>query len=357
VGKLINAKVYYGLHFAPGVAEYEDQPGEPYRILIEPEVMKRMDPTMNGVPVFVSHVSKIDFSQKEPDGRVVESFFNTADGMHWAKFLVETEEADRAIANGWTLSNAYLPNFENVEGRWHGVEYSKNVLNGTHEHLALVPNPRYAESKILTPEQFKEYNERKVTELAALKNSAGEKTMIKIFGVSILKNAEEILNHSVELPKTKKTMTIKEIINMMDDMSSEEGMADLGHKVKLHDGTTCNVGELLEKHKQLNDELASTKMKYDELVKGMEPEKKPEGEEEPIEEEKKNEPSPEEKEKLEKEKAEKDKKENSDKAHKTVMEKVEALRKARTPHDRTIEGQVVQTNSDKLARGKKLFGA
>lgn len=365
MAKLLNAKVYYGLHFAPGVAEYEDEPGKPYRILIEPDVMRRMDPTMNGNPLFVEHVEKVDFSQKESDGRVVESFFNPPDGMHWAKFLVDTEEADRAIANGWTLSNAYSPVFEEVPGRWHNVDYLKKLVEGKFAHLALVPNPRYAESKILTPDQFKEYNERKEQELKALKNSAGEKTMIKIFGVSILKNAEEILSSSVELPKSKKTMTIQDVVNALDEhmttsthKQDDDDMADLGHKVKLHDGSMCNVGELLERHKTMNDELAAMKTKYDELSKAVEEHHGHEGKDD---DDKTNEETPEEKAAREKkEKEEKDKNDDAAKKHNAILAKVKTLKNAGPQDlggDKMVENTVVVTNTDKLKRGSELFGA
>lgn len=290
MAKLKNAKVYYGLHFVPGVAEYHDSPSEnPYRILIEEDVMRLMDPSMNGNPLFVEHVDSVNFADKDLDGRVSESFFNQADGAHWAKFMVDTEEADQAIAQGWTLSNAYIPQFDETPGVWHNVQYDKKVISGKFEHLALVPNPRYQESKILTPEQFKAYNEDKLAELAALKNSAPEKKetpmAFKLFGKTEVKNADEIAKYSVTLPKSNKTVTVEQLINDADEHEMHKGehnddMADLGHRVKLHDESYCNVGELLERHRQMNEEHEMLKKQYAELNEAFETAKQQPGSDE-----------------------------------------------------------------------------
>jgi len=265
-------EVYYGLHMAEGVAEYQEPGKDPYRIFIGEECLKRMDNTFEGRPIYVEHVDEVDLAniQQEADGYVFNSFFNQADGKHWAKIIIVSDRGKRAIANGWKLSNAYVPKKLTNGGLWHGVEYSKEVSEGEYEHLAIVRNPRYEESVIYTPEDFKKYNEAKLTELKKLANSKekekGEKKMnFSLFKKSKIENSLDLENTSVLLPKSKKEKTLVQIINEADEkeVKGNEGLADPSHKVKLHDGSYCNVAELVEKHKAMHDELEAMKEKKD----------------------------------------------------------------------------------------------
>ena len=72
----------------------------------------------------------------------------------------------------WKLSNCYSPTNQTDGGKWHAVEYEKNIKSAVYDHLAIVPDPRYSESIILTPEEFKVYNEQKEIELKKLSNSS-----------------------------------------------------------------------------------------------------------------------------------------------------------------------------------------
>lgn len=181
IKKFLNSKgsVYYGMHFYPGVAEYSESGGEPYRIFINENTIRSMSPSFTGRPIYVEHVDgveeNVDDVRKGADGWVIESFFNTADGKTWAKFVVVSERGERAIKNGFKLSNAYIPKSFGQGGLWNGVSYAKEVTAGEFEHLAIVKNPRYEESVILTPEQFKEYNDKHTLELQRLANSKEEK--------------------------------------------------------------------------------------------------------------------------------------------------------------------------------------
>ena len=63
-------------------------------------------------------------------------------------------------------------------GVCHGVDYDNEVTDGEYEHLALVEDPRYEDSIILTPDEFKAYNLEKENELSMLTNSKS-KNIIK----------------------------------------------------------------------------------------------------------------------------------------------------------------------------------
>ncbi len=263
--------IFYGVHFYPGVAEYQEKDGEPYRVFLNEDTLRAMDPTFAGRPIFVEHVEGVDDDidelRKEADGWVVESFFNSADGKHWVKFIVVSERAEKAIKNGMRLSNAYIPKSFTNGGLWNGVSYSKEITGGEYEHLAIVRNPRYEESVILTPEQYKKYNDDKNVELKRLANSKEGVTEMafKFFKKTKVENTLDIEGMSVTLPKSGKEVTLTSLINEMDLMEDKKAKneveADPSHKVKLHDGSMCNVGELLEKHKAMCDELDVLKKK------------------------------------------------------------------------------------------------
>lgn len=264
-------KIFYGMHFYPGVAEYQEPEKEAYRVFLNEDTIRSMDPTFAGRPVFVEHVDEVteslDELRKEADGWVIESFFNAADGKHWVKFIAVTERAERAIKNGFRLSNAYFPKSFGQGGLWNGVSYAKEIKAAEYEHLAIVRNPRYEESVIMNPEEFKKYNEEKQIELKRLSNSKDKKGESKMkfsfFKRTKVENGLDLEGVSIMLPKSKKEMTIEQLINEMDmkEEKKMDEMADLSHKVKMHDGSMMNVGELLEKHKMMSDELEDLKKK------------------------------------------------------------------------------------------------
>jgi hypothetical protein len=281
-------EIYYGLHMAPGVAEYRETPEDYYRIFIDEPVLKKMDKTFRGKPVYVDHVDQVDLEnlQETADGYVVESFYNQADGKHWAKFIVVSDEAKQRIKEGWRLSNAYLLTDTGGGGQWHSVDYDKTVLNGEYEHLAIVDSPRYEESIILTPEEFKEYNEQKTSELLQIANSKktnrGEKGMLKFFKRESVENSKDLENHMVVLPKSKREVSIITLVNEMDEvaMSSDEAKeVDLKDLVKLNE-EEISVEELLQKYNQVCKENEEMKVELENMKKKNEEEEPEEDKEE-----------------------------------------------------------------------------
>ncbi len=223
--KLDNSKgtIFYGMHFYPGVAEYRDNGGEPYRVFLNEDTIRSMNPTFAGRPVFVMHVDgvddKVDDLRKEADGWVIESFFNAADGKHWAKFIVVSERGLKAIRQGMKLSNCYVPRGPFGQGGlWNGVSYAKEIKGGEYEHLAIVPNPRYEESVIMSPEEFKKYNENKSLELKRLANSKREPSTMKfkLFKRAKVENAADFEDMCVILPKSGREVTIDTMVNELD---------------------------------------------------------------------------------------------------------------------------------------------
>jgi hypothetical protein len=260
-----------------GVAEYRPPGEEPTRILLRENAIKAMDATFPGRPVFVDHVPEVNIEKLGspeliPDGYVVESFFNKTDGKHWAKFVITTEKAQQAIDRGETLSNAYIVKASAPGDRWHNVDYSQEVMEAEYEHLAIVAKPRYEESIVLTPEQFKDYNAKKEAELTRLTNSKEEGlfTMFKFFKREAVQNSKEIENAVVRLDSGKE-FTIEELAKYVERVENMSGYASDEHMVKLANGE-MSVKELAEKYnsmckKNAEDEEAAKKKNAEEEEK------------------------------------------------------------------------------------------
>lgn len=270
--KIENAKkppaVFYGLHFSPGVAEYSPEGKEPFRVFINENAAKKMDETFTGKPVYVEHVDEVDLAniQHEADGYVFNSFYNPHDGKHWVRFIVVSDAGQDAIRKGWKLSNAYAPKGPLAPGGlWHGVEYKNEIMDGEYEHLAIVPNPRYEESVIFTPEQFKAYNDSKELELKRLANSKEEnpKMAFNFFKKSKVENSKELdlENMMVELPKSKKEMTLSQVINEADKFLNMAGYACDDHMVKANEKEEMSVKDMVKKYGDMQNKLAEMEAK------------------------------------------------------------------------------------------------
>lgn len=256
-------KRYYGLHMNQGVAEYND-PGFKGRVLVQDEAIKDMNQTGEGRPLYVNHVDAVDLAnlQEESDGVVVRSFFNPPDGSHWIEFLVYSDEGHEAIAKKYTLSNAYMIKSTAPGGQYQGVQFDKEVVKGEFDHFALVPNPRYEQSKILTPEEFKSYNEALLLEIQKLANSnSKEPPVLNLFRKpksEKVENAADIETLAVKL----KSGTEKTIIQLVNEAEAHEDL----EKKKAENGNMaegegyCMVGEhkmtvneLVDKHAKLQE--------------------------------------------------------------------------------------------------------
>lgn len=387
-------KRYFGLHMAEGVAEYADM--DNLRIFINENTLKEMDPSYEGKPVYVHHVDEInlDTLEEDADGYVVRSFYNEADGKHWVEFLVTSDKGHEAIAKGWKLSNAYIPHSKKSGDLWHGVEYAEEITRGEYEHLAIVPDPRYSESIILTPEEFKQYNEDKKAELSRLSNSRKEapKMALKIFTRKEADNAKELAGMSVLLPKSGKEITIEKLVNEADERESSGPYADPEHMVKMKDGSEMKLKDMMSRHEELSkahDELKekheALEEEHNELVKEMDlsagaedvdsesvdeadrhdEDQRHAAEKKENKEESESEAEPEEESEEEKEKKAKDKKKNA----KTAAEKLkeerlsaarEKARKLANAHkaafQRDEEGELL-VGADLVERGKQLYGS
>lgn len=221
-------KVFYGTHMYPGISEFViDAEGNTQKLFISDQTIRSMGPSLEGCPVFCVHktpVGTVDDVRNDSHGTVVESFFNPADGLHWIKFVVTSSKAERLIAQGYGLSNGYNITSEGPGGNRNGVDYDLEVLDGEFHHVAIVKDPRY-ESVILTPEEFKAYNDEKHDELRRVANSKNTKKgssmktkpgSISFFSRKKVDNSKELEATSVMLPKSKVEKSIAEIVDIAD---------------------------------------------------------------------------------------------------------------------------------------------
>jgi len=351
---------YFGLHMTEGVAEYRQENKDAFRVFLNESTIKNMDASFAGCPVYVKHKDKVDFDkigkaesgEIEEVGYVVKSFYNAADGKHWAEFLIISERGVGAIKNGWKLSNAYIPETTGAGGEWHGVRYEKEIKNGKYEHLALVPDPRYAESVILTPEQFKEYNQNKEMDLKRLVNEKEQKmSKFNFFKKAKIENSADLETMLVTLPKSGKEVQLTSIINEADEAEvkkDEPAMANGEHHVMVGE-SKMTVNELLGKHAELCNKLASIEKpepKKEEVENGEDEEAKKKALELAAHEEKEIAA-----------KKENEKKEEEDKVKNALEEKArfDALKNA--PLDSLKNTVKIQTSTDRMELGKARYGS
>jgi hypothetical protein len=254
------------MHFYPGLAEYAEAGKDPYRVYLNEDTIRAMDPTFAGRPVFVQHVEEVTTSmdqlRKEADGWVLESFYNAADGKHWVKFIAVTEQAERVIKMGWRLSNAYFPTAFSAGGQWNGIAYQREITAGEYEHLAIVPNPRYEESVVMSPEQFKKYNADKEIELKRLANEKELHMAFNLFKRAKVDNAADLLSMSVFLPKAKKEILVEDLLKEADERLSNAGSPMMAHPesmVKMSDSKMMTIKDMMNEYGRMCDELEKSK--------------------------------------------------------------------------------------------------
>lgn len=255
--------IYYAKHMETGLAGYEDE-----TILVDTDNLKDMIASFVGKPVYVNH-QEVDLNnlKETSHGYVVESFYNEVDGWFWVKMILVDDVAMEAVADGWSVSNAYIPTEWGGGGTHHNCPYDRKIVNGEFTHLAIVPNPRYEEAGIFSPAEFKAYNEQKRKKLDELKNSKDQptkgKTMFKMF-----KNTKEEVKEidgdtMIEITNDngeKSDVKIQDMIKALENAKKNEAeAAKKEESEKANMDTMVTVGdeelsvkELMNRYKKLN---------------------------------------------------------------------------------------------------------
>lgn len=330
-------KVYYARHMCQGVVGYQAEEG--INVLVKNDTIKAMCPSFEGKPVYVRHQSvDLENLKNDMDGVVVNSFYNEADGWFWLKMIAITDECHEAIRDGLKVSNAYYVNMFGEGGAFLNVPYDKEVLAGEFNHLAIVEQPRYEDAIIMTPDEFKDYNEAKEVENKNINNSKNTKKgkiMFKLFKKTPVE--QEIDETSFVTLENGTEVSVKDMINAVEEKAKEEYEKEKENKKN-------------EADEDMTIEVNGKNMKISELVKEYEnlckKNKKNESEEEEDDKEKENETS-EEIEKKEKDLAEKkEKKENEKKQFEELKNSIKNNNSATLNYE---------TTSEKIKRGKERY--
>jgi len=240
---------YFGLHFRDGIAGgYKAKSGNTINILITEEAINKMRPSYEGKPIFTeNHVKEVNETNIQNSvGYVVKSFHNTDDGHEWMEFLVTKPEGLTAIKNGWKLSNSFDISDSAGGGYYHGVEYCQTIKNGAYDHVAILQTPRYKESLILNPAEFKDYNKKKREEKEKFQNS--------------IQNS------------TQKTNEVFMPFGLFSRTKLEESEKLLNACVRLENGSELSINELIAKHTDLlkvHNDLTLEKAKIEDELKAI----------------------------------------------------------------------------------------
>lgn len=271
IPQLKNAKqkprTYYARHMFPGVAEYSNE-----RIQIDNNTMKKMCRSMVECPVYVYHKDVDIENIHNADGFVSDNFINPYDGWMWSKFMVISDAGHDAVAKGWAVSNAYKPIAPfGPAGTQHNVDYDRKILNAEFTHLAIVPNPRYEEAKIFTPEEYKDYNAALKTEAELInsKNINKGKPAMFFFKKTPI-DADKVTDADHVEMDDGTIVTVAEMKNALeaDAKAKEKETADAAAKEKAEkeklnskitiNGVEMTVAEAAKKYQELEEKTNST---------------------------------------------------------------------------------------------------
>lgn len=352
-------KVYYARHMQPGVCGYGNE-----TVLVDTDGMKAMiGNEAIGKPVYILHNTaaeddRLKNLEKESAGYIIDSFYNELDGWAWFKFIATTDACHSAIAKGWAVSNAYRPTEWGPGGKKNNVTYDREIVNGCFTHLAIVPDPRYEDACIMTPEKFRDYQDSKKRELEELRNSKdnppGGKQMFKLFKTKREEVSEIDPDTQIEL-EGGKIISLREMMNSVKMNSEDEAKKKAEKDEK--DKEEKENAEKKNREKMNGDSMVDCegeKMPLKELVnKYNEMEKKnaEEAESEANKKKKEEEESGEEGDK----KNRKEKKNSMQQAEEAANDHFKELMNA--SGIKPSAPQIVDTGMDRVARGKQKYGS
>ncbi len=184
-------KRYRALHITPGVVDYTDG-DQRETVLIKKPALDQMNRSFLGKPVFnfthkvVDIKNAFDFTSEEKEehavGVISDVGYDVESGYYFADMMIWDEGTQDNIANGYLVSNAYLPDVA-TGGIYNNVPYNEEVTGGEYDHMAIVEQPRYGDVRIF-------------------ENSKNGKPMkIKLFGGKDKKKKEDVKKNASDPPK------------------------------------------------------------------------------------------------------------------------------------------------------------
>jgi hypothetical protein len=236
-------KIFYCKHMQPGIAKYENE-----TILVDVDGMKNLIASVGKsktIPIYINHQDvNLKDIKEEAAGYISDSFYNELDGWAWFKMIIVGDEGLSAIKKGWSVSNAYIPTEWGNGGTKIACPYNREVRNGEFTHLAIVNDPRYEGACIMSPDEFKTYQENNRKKLDELKNSK-EKPMFKFFKSS----REEVKNmaDANEVEINGKTYTMEEMVNALEGDAKRKTKKHIVNGVEMTEEEIANAFDLMQK--------------------------------------------------------------------------------------------------------------
>lgn len=250
-------KRYRAEFITPGIMSYEDV--DQGKVLVLDSALDKMLDSFIGKPVVnflhqdltPEEAYKINDSDLESmaDG-VVFDVGKMENGWSYADFMAWDEETQNNIdKKGFSISCAYMPTKVGPTGKYHGIDYDEEVLDGYYTHMAIVDNPRYERSKVY--ELPNSYNNSFADSLArVILNSKKESEKMKIF-----KFLNKKKDNTDDKPKDDKPKD--EVVNMGEDSYVED----------MENGEKIPMSELVAAYKaKKENECKDTKMNMEDMV-------------------------------------------------------------------------------------------
>lgn len=375
VSTLLNATTgwpeeYTCTFIQPGLVSYED--ANLGLAMVSKETLDKMLPSFIGKPVVRrdDHRDGMGPEQfkKIAVGVVTDAWFDANSGWFMCSFIVWDDEAKVDITvRKYSVSCAYVMLDCNDEGGVHNqIKYDGEVLDGEYSHLALVPNPRYTGAQIFLNSIG-----------GSMKITAWFSKKVEEMKGKQLKNEVDIATDAVEVDG--KRVLIKELINAVKKTEALNSV-ELGEDSEFTiDGKVYTLKNMIESYKKTlkNDAKQCAncgKVKNecnckDGFVAKNEEESKEEDEREHKEKEVKNKKTTknadeqkEEEEEMEKAEEKKNAEEEKEKEKKKEEVKNSDGKKCfmslkNAAEQRKGSGPAVEVNTDKIARGKELYGS
>lgn len=141
----------------PGLVSYEECGLG--KELLRKETIDAYAQTFAGKPVIIRH-SRVTPGNMEGKavGYISRVWPDGTDGWFYCEGVITDDQAKALIADhGWSVSCSYHVKSTTPEGgKYHNIEYAREITAFEGEHLALVENPRYEEANIRLNEKPKE---------------------------------------------------------------------------------------------------------------------------------------------------------------------------------------------------------
>lgn len=156
---MAEAKRYRAEFIEPGLVGYTVE-GRREMVLVQKSILDKMLPSFLGKPVF-DFVHRSDVSPDQAFNMSEDEKYNRADGVvsnvgldeesgkYYADLMIWDDKTQENVDdNGFSVSCAYRATESGPGGRYNGIEYDEEVLDGYYHHMAIVDDPRYTASRI-----------------------------------------------------------------------------------------------------------------------------------------------------------------------------------------------------------------